>query len=538
MTAAYRAFVDPIAADPIDSLGEAPGGSGDWGSFASRQTRYRILWAFYQNVAFKDRSIWPSRYAADPGLYLAVRDLFGVALALGNFHRSHIHGGPLDPRAGDGVSAPSALPIVMDRENPYVRLALAELWKRSNHNLGKDVITLWGATQGDVFAEACLDVAGRTVRINPVPAGRVKACEVTAEGNVVAYQLQYRRTDPRFRPDSNHRGLQPAPVTYEEVVDRDPAGTVRYRTYLNGQAFAWPGNPSADWSYRKDLMPFVPMVHVQHANLGLGWGQAEAAPAIGGMTEVSDLASCLTDWARRAVHAPHLIAGMTKPGKDKETVTLRDGRQSEEGGDDDERTRVRQEQNLLFGKTATGAYSLVHNLPVEGIGGQIDRLRRWQLDNYPELAYEKLRLSGEASGESFREARKPAATKVDDRRTPYDAGSERLFKMAITLGGIHGFGGYERFDIGSYQSGDLDFRIGARPAFAVDAEDRTADRLAKYAALKAATDAGLPIDLAMEEAGYDPATIAKVVADRAQEQARAAKAAVAVVSNPVPSKES
>ncbi len=196
---AYRGFREPaMFADP-----NPPGFRGrnyEWGDWKSRQIRYRLLWAFYEQNAFRDVQGWPQQFRATYGLYEGVRDLFGVAHQLGEFWPTHLQGGDLDPMAGDGKTAPSALPILMDRENPAVREALAELWKRSNHQIQKDVATRLGSTCGDVFWEISDDAEARTIRMNPLPPGRVKWADMTTEGNVAAYELEYFRPDPRRKP--------------------------------------------------------------------------------------------------------------------------------------------------------------------------------------------------------------------------------------------------------------------------------------------------------------------------------------------------
>lgn len=164
---------------------------------------------------------------------------------------------------------------------------------------------------------------------------------------------------------------------------------------------------------------------------------------------------------------------------------------------------------------------------MDGVGAQVDRLRAKTLEDYPELSFERIRASGQASAEAIREARKPAEAKVASRRVEYDAGSARAFRMALTLGGIRGYRHYEPFDADSYGEGGLDFRVGPRPAFAPDPTEEIALRLARSQAIKAATDAGLPLELAMEEAGYSAKDIAAAVKARDEAQQRAAELAKA-----------
>lgn len=539
---AYRGFREPaMFADPNGNRG-VRGRGNVWGDYLAREVRYRLSWAFYEQNAFRDIDDWPQQFRATYGLYEGIRDLFGVAHQLGEFWPTHLQGGDLDPMAGDGKEAPSALPILMDTENQAVREALAELWKRNNHQIQKDVATRFGSVCGDVFWEISDDAGAETIRLTPIPPGRVKWVDLTTEGNIEAHELEYWRPDPRRNPATETKDTpRPPDVKYNEVVTPIPnGGGYQWKTYLNGMLFQWPGNPADQWPV-KDL-PFDPLVKIQHKNIGMGWGQAEAMAALSGMREVSDLASCLTDWCRLAIKAPHLMAGMKDPATDPlalaraaaKGLTLAQRRSGLAGefagnefggyGQSAAEAPTRGANNYLYVQDVNAkATSLVHPLPVDGVGAQIDRLREKNREDYPELSFERIRVSGQASAEAIREARKPAEAKVHQRRTEYDAGSARAFKMAITLGGLRGYRHYEPFNAASYDDGELDFRIGPRPAFAPDPIEQIAERQARYTSVKAATDAGLPLALAMREAGYSKEDIAaaeKAALD-AQKQAMA-----------------
>jgi hypothetical protein len=536
---AYRGFREPaMFADPNDQ--RSRGRYSQWGDFANRQIRYKLLWAFYEQNAFRDVQGWPAQYRSTYGLYDGVRDLFGVAHQLGEFWPSHLQGGMLDPKMGDGKETPSALPIEMDSENPAVREGLAELIKRSNWQINKDVMSRFGSTVGDVFQEIVDDEEAETIRVNVMPAGRVKWVDLSSEGNIEAYELEYYRPDPRQAPALETKDAPRAPeVKYNEIVTPVPSGGgIRFRTYLNGALWVWPGNPGSDFIITD--LPFAPLVKIQHKNIGMVWGQSESFAALSGMREVSDLSSCLTDWARKALNAPHMLTGMKDPALDPAAIaraaraplTPAQQRASYAGefggngfgywggnGQASAEATTRNKQNYFYASDPQSrAHSLVHNIPVDGIGMQVDRLRGKLKEDYPELSFERIRTSGQASAEAIREARKPAEAKILARRVEYDAGTARAFKMALTLGGLRGYQHYQGFDAGSYDDGDLDFRIGERPAFAPDPAEQIAERLARYTAMKAATDIGMPLTFAMREAGYNDADIAEVERGQKKEQ--------------------
>ena len=518
---AYEGFIHPGQSGGGRVSAGRSGTSADWTSFEARKARSAMLWAAYQQTMFRDALNTTFGLRETYGTYKGIRDLFGVSYRLGEFWTSHLQGGNLDPNAGDGQSAPSALPIIMEADKPLVREALAELWKRSNWNVQKSVSTRQGGVTGDVNLEICDDADAATIRLKVVPGDRLKWCDLSSEDNVEAYELEFMRPDPRQEARAETKDSFRRPfVRYNEVVTPDPKGVgYRWRTYLDGNAYVWPGNPSADWVVGD--LPFAPFVRIQHQNVGLGWGVAESLAALGHMRECADLASCMTDWCRRALFSPYMLAGVEKPADDIEPA--------EQSWDEyalasqaNREGKVRNSSPYLYVPTAESkAFSLLHQMPIADMGGQIDRVWAKLLGDYPELSFERIRASGDASAEAIREARKPAAKKVTERRAEYDAGSERAFKMAVTMGGLRGYRHYESFNAASYDDGDLDFRIGPRPAFETDPTEETAERNARYLAITAATGAGLPLKLAMREAGYSDADIADAEAEAKAKQEQA-----------------
>ncbi len=518
LSSALRGFLNP---DPIDPTGSGP--ASDWSDFDARRRRYRLLTAFADQDAWSDRSLFAG---FDAGAYRAIRDQLGIAHQVAEFWPSHIYAGSIDPAMGDGRAVDSAIPIRMETELPGVREALAELVRRSQLAIVLPILVRGCAVQGDGFMEVRDDAEAGTVRLNVVPAGHVRECRSTSEGAVEMYYLDHQIANPAasdVRKDApSHRRY----VRYEEIVERQKDGSVRYRTYIDGQPHQWPGTPAADYTLTREQMPFVPMVKIQHRNAGLGWGKSEIAPAITNMREVADLASCLTDWSRRVLNSPKYLSGVKNPASrpNADPVVVRAAETASTASWGPASDSVRQEASYLYGPADSRPWDLTDTLPVGDIGGQIDRLRQKLTEDYPELAFEKVRLSGQASGESFREARKPAEDKIRQRRTEYDHGLTRAFQMAITLGGLRGYEHYQGFTLESYDAGRLDFMIDPdRPAFALTQADKIADRTARYAAMKAGMDAGLPLEIVLEEAGYDGDVIAQANRLKAEADERSAE---------------
>jgi hypothetical protein len=58
------------------------------------------------------------------------------------------------------------------------------------------------------------------------------------------------------------------------------------------------------------------------------------------------------------------------------------------------------------------------------------------------------------------------------RRAGYDSALMRAHQMAVAIGGMRGYVGYQGFSLDSYRAGALEHSIGDRPVFAIDPLDR------------------------------------------------------------------
>jgi hypothetical protein len=230
-------------------------------------------------------------YKANYGLYQYIRSIYSPAQRLGTFYQTHLMGGSIDPLAGDGSKTPSALPILTD--NAALRPAIARLWRDSNWQIKKNVLALQGTVNGDVGIEVVDDPIKGRVYLEVVHAGKLSEIEYDAYGNVKGYC----RIEQRADPDNDKRSAE-----YKEEVTRD-GDSVVYQTYKNGSLYAWNGE-IAEW-----VQPygFVPLVMVQHNNVGLDWGWSIYHSALPKIREVDDMASALGDYVRKMVNAPDAL---------------------------------------------------------------------------------------------------------------------------------------------------------------------------------------------------------------------------------------
>jgi hypothetical protein len=508
------------------------GDLADFASYASRSVRYTMYWALYENSVYRSTNLHAAALKADLALYRSIRAIYNPSYRLGEFWATHLMGGSLDPMAGDGDERPSALPIA-EAASPALHNAVAQLWKDSNWQTGKAIWGRYGAILGDAPMEVCNDPVKGRVTLVPVDPRKVTDFVLDAGGNVRGYTIEEMRPDPRL----NREGR----VRYMRTVERGAGEAVVYRTYLDESPYAW-GPEGSEW-----VLPygFVPFVWAQHLNVGAGAGWSELHAERSKIFELDDQASALHDHVRRMSKAPYAIAAnnpnrqaVTNPGGSVVTVPRQPtgpvGQYVDANGYPQRTDPARDEQPIIWLGEAAGAVTpMVTNLNIADVVANIASLAGEIERDFPELRFDRLRASGDASGEALRIARQPAEAKVYSRRTSYDDALVRAHQMALAIGGFETYPGYEGFGLESYAAGALDHRIGDRPVFGLDEIDRLADETARFTAVKAATDAGLPLAVAMRRAGFGDDEIQLAQAEKVKADAKAeAMAEQAAQANP------
>lgn len=462
----------------------------EWGEWEYRAGRYELLWAFYRMNQYQEEiHRWAERAKNEFGLYTDIRTVFGSGRRLGEFWATHLWGGSLDPKAGNGSNDPSALPI---REaDAGVQKGIARLWLDSDWQTKKDVMARFGAVMGDVGLKVADDPKAQKVRLEVVHPGRIRAVKRDPYGAVLSYLEAERREDPSR---SSRQLARPVWCDYSCQVDL-VGGEVVYQTFKDREPFDWPDNPpdSVDGLWRRPY-GFVPLVLVQHIDLGADWGDGEVYGILARTMASDSLGSMLSDQIAKLLNSPWMISGVTKIN-----VEMTGGK----------------EKIPVFAapKDAT-ATAMVAPMPVEEVSGVIASIMSQIELDYPELMVDRARSSGDMSGKTLREARKPAESKVQSRRAGYDRALVAAHRMAISMGSQMGYDGYRDLPTDVSASGPLGHRIGDRNVFKMDAFDRYEEQLQRAAGVAAFTAFGMPVDVAMVEYDFEPDVIAKTVAER------------------------
>lgn len=484
--AAYKAFQSKYTTSDQQQL-------QNFMSIDARRLRYSIFGAMYENSAYDSVHSWVQSLKTDKGLYKYIRPIYNPSYRIGEFWKAKLLGGELDPQAGDGITVPSCLPILT--ENEELRPAIAQIWQWSNWQIKKDVFGLWTPILGDGVLKIVDDPLREKVFIKWVHPSRLKEAELDDYGNVKGYTLEYERPDPR---DNRSTGT----VTYKEVATRD-GDNVHYATYLNGGLYVWDDNEVAEWDVPYG---FVPMVVLQHNDVGLDFGWSELHPGLPKFREIDDQASKLNDQIRKVVEAPFLLAGVQDPSTAKTIKGTTQTRTTEKPQPE------RAQQKYLYSNDANAkAHSLVANLDIVGVVKNIGELLKEFERDYPELRVDLANATGDISGRALRINRSPAVAKVMQRRPNYDNAIVRIQQMAISIGGYRQYENFEKFTLDSFFDKKLDHSIGPRPVFENDPMDKLEEEGTFLDNVKKAKDVGIPLPVYLKQQGWSEEKISDIV---------------------------
>ena len=526
ITGAYRGFVEGyFDGDPARGPGSASLGLGhDYGAIEARQVRYALYWSMYRNTTYRNVRQFAQQYKGQYGLYRHTRGVYSPSKRIADFARAYVWGGSLDPAAGDGGEVESAVPI--RGADAATRESIARFWWDVNFESRKGIATLWGAVLGDVFLGVRPDPTLGRMALDIIHPGTITYVEKDGAGDILAYQRRERRADPDLgRPDAKTGAVSRRDVEFLEEASIE-AGRVVYRTYRDGRPYDWSLAPDGlafgtragarpEWDTRFD---WIPLYHVQHLDEGLGWGGSEYEGGRAKIDECNDLGSKLHDQIRKMVEGAWLFAGMTDPKSTAKTAprTPASARNPEPG---------RQELKVLYEpKPDARPWSLVGDLDVAATSAELRQSLDSLEDDYPELRFERLRLGGTVSGEALRRAQQPAAAKIQERRAAYDYALACVQMSAAAIGSDLGFDGYSGPGLASYSATRPSHRVGRRPVFAPDPADRISEKSARFAALKVAREAGVPLEVAMADLGWSKSDVAEVKRLQAEAAAKVAPA--------------
>jgi CBS domain-containing protein len=289
--------------------------------------------------------------------------------------------------------------------------------------------------------------------------------------------------------------------TYRRDVDKQ-----MIRTYRDGAPHSYDEQPAEI----ANPYGFVPAVWTMHNPTGGSHGDP-ALRNLSKIDEANSLAAHALDQAHRILEAPILIAG----------EQINSGAAAQKAGATNPRTGTGSAEDLKIVTAGAGArIEAVRLDPGEALE-HVDRMLKEIEADHPEIGmYQQLRSMTQISGPAADRLFGDVAALVSEARTQYDRSTVKIMQMAVAIAGWRARSGawgdldsqqakFAAFDLDSYQRGDLDIEIQARPLIL--------PTRAELIALERA-EIGLTADARYEQPETQPARIAERLRQAAQQQ--------------------
>lgn len=408
---------------PIEAL--------DWDAYEHRMMRYWMSDLYYNNAAYdslRGLAAAAARRKVDKNLYKHIRGVYNPANRLVESYPAKIYGGTLDMTALEKGAIPIITPDEIDSEG--MRNALRQLWLWSNWRNQKSLYVRNGAKFGDSFIKVVDEPERRKVRLEVLHPGKVKDIDCDSVGNITAITIQYEASDEQVSSLTGY--ITDKSYIYTEIIDKD-GWSVYYDRDLVGE---W-DNPYG----------FVPVVHVQHRDEGLQFGANVYQAALSKIDEINDAASLLNDQIRKNVNVLWAFLGVSNKAEIK--------------AETDERDKF--PALYLPGENAQAPVPMVAPLNIADAGANLDRMLLELERDMPELALHRLRETGTQTAPGIRASYNDAIDKFVEAQGNYDDGLIRAHQMAISIGALRGYDGFEAFSADSYDRGELVHYIASRP---------------------------------------------------------------------------
>jgi len=446
----YRlGYLVPLAS-PSTTWAISPVMGGEWDRFEARLLRYYHYDLYYFNQMFTQLEAYARQHLASSGLYKYIRGIYNPVFRGVNITAAKCYGGTLDLDTLETGAVP------MRNLSPATLKALRQVWIWSNFGQVKMRYARCAARYGDGVIKVVDEPFRGRVRLEVLHPGVLQEAEIDAVGHVKSARIEYERLDPDGTPD------RPTCI-YREEIDQGWFRTYRVK---NDQAELYPwtvdahGTPVAEWPNRYG---FVPLVLAQAADIGRAWG---ATPFHGGVLDkidqLNDLVSLVFDHLRQAVDVIFYLAGPESVDEVKEGEL---SGSTEDDLDDTRNTRNDAERSriaIYTGPEGSQPYPMVAPINFEG-ALQAQKALQLEIEaDWPELAFARLRDIRLDSAPAVRSALGDAIDRMKEFNGNLDAPLNRAFQMAMTIGALGRYQGFEGVSETDYDAGRLDFEIRPR----------------------------------------------------------------------------
>jgi hypothetical protein len=174
----------------------------------------------------------------------------------------------------------------------------------------------------------------------------------------------------------------------------------------------------------------------------------------------------------------------------------------------------------LFTTPATDVkvHDLTHPLDIVGVGAHVDRITGEFEKDLPELRFYLMTENGDRSGKALKVARQATEVKVQERRTVYDEGLVAAQRIALAIGGLRGYPGYDGCAAADpWDAPNIEHAIAHRAVFAPDPIDDLEESTAFWNCAHLAVTSGMPLSQFLRDQGWEDWRIDQVKAAQADQ---------------------
>jgi hypothetical protein len=468
-----------------------------WDDYTARLFRYTLFMAYFNNIEYRQSVIrFANVYKKEYDLYKHIRSIYNPVGRQNDVYVSKVYGGSLDLE----LLAKGAIPIAGG--DPSLRDAIRQLWINSNWGTQKSLYVRLGAMQGDVFLKVVDDRQRSKVRLEVVDSRKIKDMVKDETGNLKAVTIEYIKTDAAGKE-----------YVYSETIDK-----AMFRTFRDGDPYAFfedvNGTPVSEWA---NEYGFVPLVHVRHKDVGQVYGAPPFHNSIGKIDELNDAASILNDNIRKAVNIVWFMPGMRK----QDLVVAG---QLDDGTGTTDPSAQKDKIPMLFGGSSQNPqnpFPMVPNIDIASAAQNVQNIIAEIERDMPELSLHRMREGGNVTAPGVRAGWNDAIERIIEARGNYDDGLMRAQQMVISIGGYRGYPGFERYDLNSYEQGDLEHTIAERPVI-----DDALSRNEKVTFLMTLPDQPAKARLVLEELSYSEEKIEQIVSELQASQEATTRAGI------------
>lgn len=460
---------------------------GDW---QTRVNRYDIAIAYENNTIYDDLLAAAFTLRQEERLYKFIRGIKNPVKQENVLLQSYTYKGTIDTEA----FKIGALPIRFENDTLLEPTKQVVKWSNLDQLLAPYVHD--AALLGDAAIWICDDPVRQRVRLELLDPAYIKYIERDEVGNVksvvIEYQYQEQPDVELYKPSMGGAFQLQTARLYTKTIKVTGDS---FQTFRDGKPWGFyadvNGNLVPEWD---NIYGFVPLKIGHYARGKDDWGvNSFFGTARRLIDEVNDQASIIHDSIRNVV-VPLLQA---KGVSSSSEITI--SRENRDG------------VAIAYLPSPEAALEPVSipldlagaNAIMTGRGNDLEKVM-------PVLALQRIRdIGGNLSGVAIQNMFGDATSQIENLRKQLDPVLIGAIQMAITIGGIRHYNGFNGFNVSSYDAGDMEMSIMPRPVIEDNlSRSEKVDKLVTISTLPVGTKRK-----ALQEMGYSEDEIDEMIED-------------------------